>query len=804
MVVSKPMPRREAAAARHGQATFFVAALAALAVGSAACAGAVHAGRPFTVVDSIEMTEIVEPLPTYRWAAPHEFKRSPDGKRFVAVLRRGHLDTNEVEYQLVQFDAASVLAAVNADAPVLPPRDVILAMRTSTGRHAIEQVKWRDADRLAFIGREGESPGQVYSLDLRTRSLQKLTEQPTGVFNFDIGAAETLVYSAPVFPDWKERNQRGYVVGATVVENLTITGPNDAVLRDLAFFVEDPKGGASSRVSNVGLNSIATAWGSLPVPNEIAISPNGRFAIVLATPKTISDSWIEYGFVQEYLSHFPPQDRQRALDEWVPQEALARRSVSLKQYFLVDLDHAQAKPLLHSPGASGWNTQVLWSPDSGRVVLSPTFMPLDGSRGEERARRRAASATVEVDVQSGTFARITDSVQSVSKLEWLRDGGVRVEWLKGDKDFPVASQFRKRGQQWSEVRAIGALKSRLELRIEEDMNTPPEIVAVDNDSARKRVITDLNPQLRAVTLGREEVFEWRDRFGRRYSGGLVFPPDANSAPPYPAVLQTDGYNPGEFLVDGPGGMSTAYAARAMTNKGMLVLQMPVGHIPGSDSPEQSMAWRYDRDGENPRFVAMMEGAIDSLTERGLIDRSRVGLIGFSREGMHVQYALTFSDYPIAAATIAHSVQMTPFAYALGHGRPYPGGPAGFEDKALIGAPFWGEGVKSWMERSPAFHLDRIRTPLRFEHLETNVPEYWDTFMALKRHRRPVEMIHIPFAEHQLERPAARYTSQQGNVDWFAFWLNGEVDKDPAKADQYERWRILRNEHEAQRLEKNGE
>ena len=34
-------------------------------------------------------------------------------------------------------------------------------------------------------------------------------------------------------------------------------------------------------------------------------------------------------------------------------------------------------------------------------------------------------------------------------------------------------------------------------------------------------------------------------------------------------------------------------------------------------------------------------------------------------------------------------------------------------------------------------------------------------------------------------------SQQGNVDWFCFWLEDEEDPDPIKAEQYKRWRELR-------------
>jgi hypothetical protein len=29
------------------------------------------------------------------------------------------------------------------------------------------------------------------------------------------------------------------------------------------------------------------------------------------------------------------------------------------------------------------------------------------------------------------------------------------------------------------------------------------------------------------------------------------------------------------------------------------------------------------------------------------------------------------------------------------------------------------------------------------------------------------------------------------VDWFCFWLKGEEDADPSKAEQYGRWRELR-------------
>jgi hypothetical protein len=48
-------------------------------------------------------------------------------------------------------------------------------------------------------------------------------------------------------------------------------------------------------------------------------------------------------------------------------------------------------------------------------------------------------------------------------------------------------------------------------------------------------------------------------------------------------------------------------------------------------------------------------------------------------------------------------------------------------------------------------------------------------------------------------------SQQGNVDWFTFWLKNEEDPDPAKREQYIRWHQFRDieEHRPPNEASNG-
>jgi hypothetical protein len=45
------------------------------------------------------------------------------------------------------------------------------------------------------------------------------------------------------------------------------------------------------------------------------------------------------------------------------------------------------------------------------------------------------------------------------------------------------------------------------------------------------------------------------------------------------------------------------------------------------------------------------------------------------------------------------------------------------------------------------------------------------------------------------KPWEQLTSQQGAVDWYRFWLQGFEDPDTAKAEQYARWRQMREQRQ---------
>jgi len=313
--------------------------------------------------------------------------------------------------------------------------------------------------------------------------------------------------------------------------------------------------------------------------------------------------------------------------------------------------------------------------------------------------------------------------------------------------------------------------------VEEDMNTPQKLYITDLRTKRKAMFLDLNPQFSRLNFAKIELVTWKGTDGKDVlnGGGLYFPQGYMPGTRYPLVILTHHFQEDLFMIDGPWG--SGYAAQPLAAKGFVVLA--VHHAVGF----------YDHGPtEASSEMAMYEGAIDYLDERGLIDRNRVGVFSFSRTVYHLAYTMTHSQYRIAAAIMEEGVDGGYIQYITS---PF----LAKEYEPKYGGPAWGPARDAWMRDAPGFNLDRVKSPIRImEHGRAGALEQWEWFSGLRLLHRPVEMVLLPNAgsgEHLLKKPYERLISAQGAVDWFCFWLKGEEDPDAAKAEQYTRWRELK-------------
>jgi len=462
---------------------------------------------------------------------------------------------------------------------------------------------------------------------------------------------------------------------------------------------------------------------------------------------------------------------------------------------LVDVDANQSRPLIDAPTATTGGTQVAWSPDSRSVALSRTYLPLGDTRAAEREIRRAKLFAAEVNVASGQVTPIVaqeNGAKELFGLEWNPRSGVltaQTMHLVSQTFYELGKPalFRKRNEAWEAVPGSKMVQHPVtRIFIDQDMNRPPRLMSEEPLTNQK--LMDLNPEFSDLLFGKVEEIHWQGSDGHDVKGGLYYPVNYQTGKRYPLVVQTHGWTADEFGIDGAD--TSGYAAQALAGHGILVLQ-------ADDSNWMTAGVVAD---ETRREMAAYEGAIDELDRRGLIDRDKVGILGFSRTCWFVKYTLTHSTYRFAAAAIVDGIDGGYYQYITA-GNASPDNTRQFE-KGNGDAPPYGKGLSAWLQSSPGFNVDRVTTPIRFMPLNPlSILGEWEWFTLLSRMKKPADMVVLEDGSHQLTKPWDRMAAQEGNEEWFRFWLKGEENPDPAKTEQYIRWRELRKLQRAQDAER---
>jgi dipeptidyl aminopeptidase/acylaminoacyl peptidase len=705
-----------------------------------------------TVADTIQMTTWADR--GYFWGGTPDSPValfSPDQKQFIVNVRKGNIENNTNEYSLLLFQAKDVFQATK-------PR-VLVNMSSSSNRDAIAHVKWLDNGTIAFLGENpGESP-QVYSVDIVTGRRRKLTHHPTPVVAFDVSdGGREIIYEAvpPAMStlDRPETRRTGVVISTQELADLLVRDcdrDRESNIANRELFLQTVSNPATKIASKDYLTEV------LPV----SLSPSGRYGLIGVYLRDIPVPWSGY------------QDK--LLRQYITEPRKPGQVSNVIQYMLLDTATSQLSPLIDAP-QSWYNLGLAWAQDEQSVVVSGAYLPFEKGDQADLAARKTRTFVVEVMLSNREIRKITDADVRVTKWDHTT-GKLVLEsgyfWKKLPREV-----YRKTGSEWklaSTLEEDNSRNVRLDVTLEEDINTPPKIVVSESKTHRNAVLFDLNPQLTKKSLGRVEAVAWQGKDGREVEGGLYLPPDYSPGRRYPLLIQTHGFRKDRFWINGP--WNSGFAAQPLAALGIVVLQ--VGYAPGGED----MKYTNTPD-EAPRQMAGYEGAVDYLDSRGLIDRNRVGLLGFSRTGFYVAFTLTHSKYHFAAATLADGFEAGYMNYLLWPNTDYIG---------VNGGTPLAANLESWTRNSPGFNLDKVKVPVRLEDYgPLGVLAGWQWFSGLSLLDKPVDFVWLPYASHLLVKPWERLTSQQSNVDWFAFWLKGAVDPDPAKREEYARWRAWKN------------
>ncbi len=745
------------------------------------------AGMPFTVADEIGVAHFGDPY----GGEAESVQFSPDGRYFAALTERGRIDLNRPEDTLRIYRVQEVLSALVRGVGAEPPTP-FWAFERSTDKDGPIITHWRwlkDSSGIAFLERGAHGNNQLVLADLKKKTIEPLTPNGETINAFDIRDRQHYVYAVAdrgLLERAAAEGQAAAIVGTgrplddllfPADQNPDMTGTDRselwAVVEGKPYQVKDRANGQFLVLFSEG-------------QRNLALSPDGQSVVTVLAVAEIPSAW-------EWL--YPPPSAAFPFRIRAGTQDLATfNGYSLvSRYAHIDLRSGTVRPLSDAPTsvAAGWwlGASPAWSEDGKSISLPGTFVAPD-----THAAAHACVAVVHAGAAIPSCVEWIEGPNANGSYENFRyvtgvrfadaDGQRLIVSYNGSDGAQGRTEYRRTAAgAWAvALRTLGAnrtARGSLDVTVRQGLNDPPVLRASDSKTQVSWVIWNPNPQLRDIALGEATVYKWKDKAGRDWKGGLFKPVPYEAGRRYPLVIQTHGFSESEFRPSGI--FPTAFAARALAAAGLVVLQ--VQDCPILETTE-----------EGPCNVDGYEAAVSELVQAGVVDSERIGIIGFSRTCFYVMEALTTSTLHINAASITDGVMGDYLQYMMEVGTPV------FADdaEAIIGARPFAEGLPQWLKRSPLFNMDRVSAALQVvAEGRSDLPFMWEPYAAMRYLHKPVDLILLNNNEHVLSNPAARLVSQGGTVDWMRFWLQGYEDPDPAKAEQYKRWRELRRLRDAQ-------
>jgi len=274
-------------------------------------------------------------------------------------------------------------------------------------------------------------------------------------------------------------------------------------------------------------------------------------------------------------------------------------------------------------------------------------------------------------------------------------------------------------------------------------------------------ISDANPQQKNYNWGTVELVRWNSADGVPLKGLLFKPENFDSTRKYPMVVyHYEQLSQGLHSYVAPNGRNVINPTHYVSN-GYLVFEPDI---------------YYEEGYPGPSALKSIVPGVTSLLARGFVDPKAVGIQGQSWGGYQGLYMITQSKIFSAAMLGAPVVNMTS---AYGGIRWGSGVARAFQyetSQSRIGGSIW-EYPTRFIENSPLFWLDRVKTPVFFMHNDADdaVPWYQgiEAFVALRRLGKEVYLINYNNDVHNPQSRANQKDIAMRMEQFFDHHLRGK-------------------------------
>jgi dipeptidyl aminopeptidase/acylaminoacyl peptidase len=289
----------------------------------------------------------------------------------------------------------------------------------------------------------------------------------------------------------------------------------------------------------------------------------------------------------------------------------------------------------------------------------------------------------------------------------------------------------------------------------------PDVWVSDLNLSAPKKISDANPQMKNYFWGNVELVNWTSLDNIPLQGLLYKPEGFDPKKKYPMIVYFY-----EKESDNLHGYTHPTPLRSTINRSTYVSDGYLVFVP-------DIVYKIGFPGESA-MNCIMPG-VTQLISKGFVDEKNIGIQGHSWGGYQTAYMVTRTDLfkaGEAGAIVANMIS------AYGGIRWESGMSRMFQyehSQSRIGGSLW-EKPLYYIENSPIFFADKIKTPLLLLHNDADgaVPWYQgiEMYMALRRLNKPVWMLNYNGEPHWPVKRENRMDFQIRMKQFFDYYLKG--------------------------------
>ena len=289
-----------------------------------------------------------------------------------------------------------------------------------------------------------------------------------------------------------------------------------------------------------------------------------------------------------------------------------------------------------------------------------------------------------------------------------------------------------------------------------------DLYLTDETFKNPQRITHLNPFLKDYAWGHSELVNFKSTSGKELQAALYYPANYDPNRKYPMIVYTYEILSNQIHRFRVPSESSLYNFSSFTNEGYFVLAPDIVYRP-----------------REPGISALesVEGAVNHIVDRGLVDSEAIGLVGHSWGGYQATFIPTQTD--LFAASVA-GAPITNFLSFMGAIHWNPGIPEVDHwetGQARMDVPFW-EDFEAHVRNSPATFVHKLNTPMLMAFGDDDGVVDWHQGVefynfARRAGKEDFVLLVYPGEDHGIIGEEHRKDYNHRIKDWFTHYLKKE-------------------------------